>query len=134
MHLYGAHIKEKQVEFCDIHKGFQGIESRRGLSGHYENPFMAIMDKTATEECGNVFGFALLYSGNHSFKIESDNHELMRVQAGINSFNFKWKLEPTESFSSPEVVTTGSIYTELHEEKIKGEESKSTKNLVSLFI
>ena len=104
MHLYGAHIKEKQVEYCDIHKGVQGFESRRGLSGHYENPFMAIMDKTATEDSGNVFGFALLYSGNHSFMIESDNHELMRVQAGINSFNFKWKLEPTESFSSPEAV------------------------------
>ncbi len=104
MHLYGAHIKEKQVEYCDIHKGVQGFESRRGLSGHYENPFMAIMDKTATEDSGNVFGFALLYSGNHSFKIESDNHELMRIQAGINSFSFKWKLEPTESFSSPEAV------------------------------
>lgn len=104
MHLYGAHIKEKQVEYCDVHKGVQGFESRRGLSGHYENPFMAIMDKTATEDSGNVFGFALLYSGNHSFMIESDNHELMRVQAGINSFNFKWKLEPTESFSSPEAV------------------------------
>lgn len=108
MHFYGSHMKEKQIEFCDIHKGTQGFESRRGLSGHYENPVMAILEKNATEEYGKVFGFALLYSGNHCFRIESDNHELMRVQAGINSFNFRWKLEPNECFDSPEAVLTFS--------------------------
>lgn len=104
MHFYGAHCREKQVEICPVHKGSQGFESRRGASGHYENPFMVIMDKNADEESGNVYGFSLVYSGNHSFRIESDNYEMMRVQLGINPFNFRWKLNGGESFSSPEAV------------------------------
>lgn len=104
MHFYGAHCKERQAEICAVHKGVQGFESRRGASGHYENPFMTVMDKNADEEKGNVYGFSLVYSGNHSFRIESDNYEMMRVQLGINPFNFRWKLNSGESFSSPEAV------------------------------
>lgn len=104
IHFYGAHCKEKQVEVCPVHKGSQGFESRRGISGHYENPFMVVADKNADEDNGNVYGFSLVYSGNHSFKIESDNYEMMRIQLGINPFNFRWKLECGESFYSPEAV------------------------------
>lgn len=104
MHFYGAHCKEKQIEICPVHKGSQGFESRRGASGHYENPFMVIADKNADEDSGDVYGFSLVYSGNHSFRIESDNYEMMRVQMGINPFNFRWKLSKGESFSSPEVI------------------------------
>ena len=104
MHFYGAHCKERQAEICPVHKGMQGFESRRGASGHYENPFMVVMDKNADEENGDVYGFSLVYSGNHSFRIESDNYEMMRVQLGINPFNFRWKLNPDETFSSPEAV------------------------------
>lgn len=104
MHLYGTHAKEKQVEICDVHKGTQGFDSKRGMSGHWENPFMAVMDKNAGEDCGNVYGLSLVYSGNHFFRIDSDNFEMMRVQTGINPFNFKWKLKNGESFSSPEAV------------------------------
>lgn len=104
MHLYGTHAKEKQVEICDVHKGKQGFDSKRGMSSHCENPFMAVMEKTAGENHGNVYGYSLVYSGNHFFGIDSENYEFMRVQAGINSFNFRWKLDKGESFSSPEAV------------------------------
>lgn len=104
LHLTGVWAREKQVEICDVHKGTQGFESRRGASGHYENPFMAVMDKTACEDYGNVYGISLVYSGNHSFTVESDSFNMMRVQAGINPFNFKWKLCEGESFSAPEAV------------------------------
>lgn len=104
IHLYGAHAKEKQVEFCKVHKGTQGFDSKRGLSGHCDHPFTAIMEPNAGETQGNVYGISLVYSGNHSFRIDSDNFEIMRVQAGINPFGFNWMLSPEESFSSPEAV------------------------------
>ena len=104
MHLPGAWALEKHVDINDVHKGTQGFESRRGASSHFENPFMAIMDKNASEDFGNVYGFSLVYSGNHKFAIESDMSNIMRVQMGINPFNFKWKLETGESFVTPETV------------------------------
>lgn len=104
MHLYGTHAKERQIEFCDIHKGTQGFDSKRGMSSHTENPFAAVMDKNAGEDSGNVYGFSLVYSGNHFFKIDSENYEIMRVQNGINPFGFRWTLEPGDGFSSPETV------------------------------
>jgi len=104
MHLTGTWAYEKRVEIVDVHKGTQGFESRRGASSHAENPFMAVMDKKATEDFGNVYGFSLVYSGNHKFTIDSDMTEIMRVQMGINPFNFKWKLEAGENFVTPEAV------------------------------
>ncbi len=104
MHLYGTHASEKQVEYCDVHKGTQGFDSKRGMSSHAENPFMAVMDKNAGEDNGNVYGYSLVYSGNHFFRIDSENFELMRVQTGISPFGFKWKLLPGESLASPEAV------------------------------
>lgn len=104
IHLYGTHGKECQPEVCDVHKGTQGFDSKRGTSSHFANPFMVLADKSADENTGDVYGFSLAYSGNHRFEIIDDNYELMRVQAGINPFNFKWKLENGESFSSPEAV------------------------------
>ncbi len=104
LHLPGVWAREKQVEICDVHKGTQGFESRRGASGHFENPFMALMAENASEDFGNVYGFSLVYSGNHSFTIEADSFNMMRVQVGINPFNFKWKLLEGESFSTPETV------------------------------
>ncbi len=104
MRLSGTYYNEKKVEYNDVHKGTQGFESKRGLSGHYDNPFMAVMDKSATENSGEVYGFSLVYSGNHFFRIDSNEYELMRVQAGINPFNFRWKLDAGENFQAPEAV------------------------------
>lgn len=104
LHLYGTHASERNVEYCDVHKGTQGFDSKRGMSSHMENPFMAVLEKTADENHGSVYGYSLVYSGNHFFKIDSENFELMRVQAGINPFGFKWKLTPGESITSPEAV------------------------------
>lgn len=52
IHLHGAWIREKHMEICEVHEGFQGIESRRGSSGPCENPFIALMDKKADEDSG----------------------------------------------------------------------------------
>ncbi|MEG2583927.1 MAG: glycoside hydrolase family 36 N-terminal domain-containing protein, partial [Oscillospiraceae bacterium] len=104
MHLHGSWAREKHIEFLDVHKGFQGIDSKRGASGVAENPFIALMRKDATETSGDVFGVSLVYSGNFKIDIEVEQYGTMRVMAGINPHNFKWKLESGEGFNTPEAV------------------------------
>ncbi len=104
MHLHGAWIREKHIETADVKKGFQGIESRRGSSGSCENPFLALMRKNADEDTGEVYGFSLVYSGNFRMMMEVEQYGTMRVSAGINPHNFKWKLGKDEVFYTPEAV------------------------------
>ena len=104
IHLEGAWAREKNIERCAVHKGIQGFESRRGASGHTENPFLMLFDKGAGEDSGNVYGISLVYSGNHKFLMERGCYEDLRVQAGINPFEFGYKLSSGESFVTPEAV------------------------------
>lgn len=104
IHLEGAWAREKHIDRNSVHKGIQGFESRRGASGHTENPFLMFFDKDSNEDYGNVYGISLVYSGNHKFVIEREAYENVRVQAGINPFNFRFKLFNGESFVTPEAV------------------------------
>lgn len=104
IHLEGAWAREKNVERCAVHKGQQGFESRRGASGHTENPFLMFFDKGAGEDFGNVYGISLVYSGNHKFLMERGCYEDVRVQAGISPFEFGYKLKENETFVTPEAV------------------------------
>ncbi len=104
IHLEGAWAREKHIDRNTVHKGTQGFESRRGASGHVENPFLMFFDKGANEEYGNVYGISLIYSGNHRFSMEQEMYETVRVQAGINPFQFRFKLNKGERFVTPEAV------------------------------
>lgn len=102
--LSGSWARERHVVRRGIVHGAQSIESRRGASGHSENPFIALMDKDANENRGEVYGFSLVYSGNFLASVEVDQYDTTRVVMGINPFDFSWKLEPGEEFVTPEVV------------------------------
>ena len=102
--LSGSWARERHVVRRGIVHGTQSIESRRGASGHSENPFIALMDKNADENSGEVYGFSLVYSGNFLASVEVDQYDTTRVVMGINPFDFSWKLEPGEEFITPEVV------------------------------
>ena len=56
IHLPGAWAREKHIERCKIHRGMQGFESRRGASGHEENPFMMVFEEHADEHHGCTYG------------------------------------------------------------------------------
>ena len=94
-------------EFCrsEIQQGAKiDISNARGGSGHTLNPFIMVSEHNADEDKGNVYGFSLIYSGNHSSMIECDQYGNIRVQQGINPFMFKWTLEKGESFVTPQCV------------------------------
>lgn len=97
----------REREFCrsEIQQGAKiDISNARGGSGHTLNPFIMVSEHNADEDKGNVYGFSLIYSGNHSSMIECDQYGNIRVQQGINPFMFKWTLEKDESFVTPQCV------------------------------
>ncbi|WP_374718466.1 alpha-galactosidase [Parageobacillus toebii] len=104
LHLPGAWARERAMERQPLINGTQSVESRRGASSHQHNPFIALLQKGANEDYGEVYGFSLVYSGNFLAQIEVDQFRTTRVAMGINPFDFTWLLEPGESFQTPEVV------------------------------
>ncbi|RTE04434.1 alpha-galactosidase [Paenibacillus whitsoniae] len=104
LHLSGAWARERYVEKRKLAPGTQSIESRRGASSHQQNPFVALLERGATEDYGNVYGFSLVYSGNFLASVEVDQMHTSRLSMGINPFDFSWLLGPGEQFQTPEAV------------------------------
>ena len=107
--LYGKWGKERALQRAPLHHGIQTIRSKRGSSSHFHNPFTALFTKGATETYGECYGFNLVYSNNFSIDVEVDIYSCSRLVMGINPETFSWKLEPGESFQSPEAVM---VYTD----------------------
>ncbi|WP_235941449.1 alpha-galactosidase [Paenibacillus puerhi] len=104
VYLSGAWTREASVQRSRLNPGTLRIESRRGMSSHQFNPFLALVTPAANENYGEVYGFSLVYSGNFSIDAEVDSMHSTRVTVGMNSFDFTWKLLPGEQFQTPEVV------------------------------
>jgi alpha-galactosidase len=102
LHLKGTWAREFNAERLAVPHGRFVLESSRGTSSNVHNPFVAIMPKTTSEQHGDVYGTALMYSGNFAINIERNEFESVRVSAGINPFNFQWKLCAGETFTCPE--------------------------------
>lgn len=78
-------------------------ENSRGQS-HQTNPFIMIADRNTDETHGNVYGFSLIYSGNHSSTAKISMYGDLRILQGINPFDFESVLKPGESFYTPQSV------------------------------
>ncbi|QMV43646.1 alpha-galactosidase [Cohnella cholangitidis] len=104
IYLAGAWTRETHLKRRPIGEGVTRLESRRGASGHQLNPFLALVSPSANEEQGEVYGFSLVYSGNYVADVEVDPYHSVRVSLGINPFDFAWRLEPGESFQTPEAI------------------------------
>ncbi|MCD3290020.1 alpha-galactosidase, partial [Clostridium botulinum C/D] len=104
MHLTGAWARERYIEKIPLGINSQIIDSKRGASGHQQNPFVALLRKDTDEDHGEVYGFNLVYSGNFIAQAEVDQFKTCRLSMGINPFDFSWLLEPKEEFQTPEVV------------------------------
>lgn len=104
IYLAGAWGREAHLKRRPIGSGGTRIESRRGMSGHQLNPFIALADPKADEDHGDVYGLSFVYSSNFVAEAEVDPMQRVRVQIGINPFDFAWQLEPGETFQTPEAV------------------------------
>ncbi|MGL5368745.1 MAG: alpha-galactosidase [Cetobacterium somerae] len=104
VHLSGAWARERHIEITEINQNKFVIDSKRGTSSVNSNPFIALKRKETTEFSGEVYGFNLVYSGNHIEVVEKNHYNKLRVSIGINPFNFQWTLLKDDEFQSPEVI------------------------------
>jgi len=102
--LSGAWSRERHIKTRKLQQGIQGIFSMRGISSAEHNPFIALKRPNADENCGEVYGFSLIYSGNHLEQVEVDTHNMTRVILGIHPDTFEWPLEKGEVFQTPEAI------------------------------
>jgi alpha-galactosidase len=102
--LPGAWARERELQSRPLGQGLQGVESRRGASSHSSNPFFALSSNACDENHGEVYGFSLIYSGNFEGQVEVAMDDSTRALIGLGSFDFSWKLNSREEFSTPEAV------------------------------
>ncbi|MFC6181239.1 alpha-galactosidase [Lactiplantibacillus daowaiensis] len=102
--LPGGHVNERHLQREKVGYGVKNFSSRRGTSSHQMNPFIALCTPTTDENQGEVYGFNLVYSGNHLESVEKDQFDQTRVTIGINPDQFNWRLTPGDSFQAPEVL------------------------------
>lgn len=104
----GDWIKEAHRHDRLLMPGMYVNSSVTGASSNRHNPGFLLANEHADETHGNVYGFNLIYSGNHFGGAELSPHGLVRVALGINPHCFEWVLNPGESFSTPQAVMTFS--------------------------
>ena len=104
----GAWTRERYKNEHILNSGITQIGSITGTSSNRHNPFFAVRHKECTQNKGDAYGFNLVYSGNHIARAEVSTHSILRIQNGINPFEFDWKLGVGEIFDSPESVMTFS--------------------------
>ena len=104
----GAWIKEMQLVDTKVNAGKFVNSSFTGSSSNRANPFIMISREGAAEYQGDVYGFNLIYSGNHYEAVEVNAYDKTRVVCGINPTQFSFNLKAGDEFEAPEAVMTFS--------------------------
>lgn len=101
-YLTGRWSSEWQMNSRTIDEGSTVLESRKGSTSHYNNPYFAIgKDASVSEIAGDVWFGELGWSGSWRMNIEQDELHQVRVTAGYNPFDFAYVLKPDQSLKSP---------------------------------
>ena len=106
--LDGDWGKEAHEHRRFLESGILVNESTVGASSNKHNPAFALIEQGADESRGKVYGFNLIYSGNHYSAVERSTFDTARIMTGINPHCFLWKLSKGESFVTPQAVMTYS--------------------------
>ena len=100
----GGWIAEMRKHTAPVLQSRVVNESTTGFSSHRHNPGFMLSAPGATEESGAVYGFNLVYTGNHYAAAQQSLQGFTRVVQGISPDNFLKVLQPGESFETPEAV------------------------------
>lgn len=106
MSLAGGWAKEAHIQTVPVSAGLHVTESTTGGSSNRYNPAFALLKTGADERQGEVMGFNLIYSGNHYSAVEKTAQDTMRIMLGINPHCFRWTLNYSEKFVTPQAVMT----------------------------
>ena len=104
VHLHGSWAREMNVERVPVPHGVFEIGSTRGTSSAAHAPFLAVVERDATETAGRVWASTLVYSGSHLFSVETGEFGDVRAMCGLAADGFAWRLEPGGTFQTPEAL------------------------------
>ena len=102
--FHGGWIAEAHRRDTPVGEAKVVLESLTGASSHRCNPGFLLYEPGATEVSGRVYGFNLIYSGNHYASAQRSLQGLTRVMQGIHPSGFRKTLAPGERFETPEAV------------------------------
>ena len=101
-YLTGRWAGEWNVQQQPIRPGETVLQSKRGSTGHQNNPWFAIeRGAQADEDTGDVWFGALAWSGSWRISVEQDQLQQIRVTGGFNPFDFGYKLLPGQELATP---------------------------------
>ena len=106
--LSGSWNKEAHVHSTPVSECIFVNSSTVGASSNRHNPAFMLKAKGSDYSHGNVYGFNLIYSGNHYSAVEGSPFGTTRVMCGINPHCFNWILKSREIFETPQAVLTYS--------------------------
>ncbi len=106
----GGWIAEAHAESVPVGHARIVNESRYGFSSAVHNPAVMFAESGASEDAGSVWGINHVYSGNHYTSVQQSYQGLNRIVCGISPDNFEKELNPGESFKTPEILLTYSVY------------------------
>ena len=106
--FHGAWAREMNKCTSAVNAGKFVIESRAGCSSNRANPFFMVHAHETSEFSGSVYGFNLIYSGNHYSAVEVNAYGKTRIVSGIQPGGFRFILNKDECFEAPEAVMTYS--------------------------
>lgn len=104
----GGWIAEMRRHTVPVSESRVVNESVTGASSHRHNPGFMLSEAGAGEDQGRVYGFNLIWSGNHYAAAQRSLQGFTRVVQGISPSNFIKTLQPGESFETPEAVAAFS--------------------------
>ena len=109
-HFYGSWANEARLVEEPILPGEKVIKNKDGARNSHTDhaEVMFSLDGKGKENCGDVIGAALCYSGNYQLKVETDDTEYHYVFAGINPDNSEYHLKKGETFTTPKVALSFS--------------------------
>ena len=111
-HCSGRHLDEWRLNREPLQPGVKVKESRRITTSHHAKPWFAVDRGTADEGQGEVWFGALAWSGNWKLAAEVTDFGSTRIGLGVNDWDFAWRLQPGETFTTPPSLagyTTGGF-------------------------
>ena len=115
-HLYtldGEWIREANLHCRPVEYGMVTNAANTGASSNRHNPAFMLAAAAATEEHGNVYGFNLVYSGNHASYIEKSRRDIVRSLRGsiptVSSSRWRRERDLRPLRSGPDLSATKAL-------------------------
>ncbi len=106
--FHGGWIAEAKRRVTPVDEARVVCESGTGFSSNQHNPGFLLSEPDAGQDHGRVYGFNLVWTGEHYGAAQRSMTGLTRVMQGVSPAGFRRELAPGESFFTPEAVMSFS--------------------------